>query len=258
MESSIEKKIKELDDRSAMERISFPVFESKSSASLLVSESCGINPWKKFLKNHVTFPTEDSNFIYMYMYIYTISLFYIYHNNYEYRGWMLLSIVSFHLIGKSTGHSRDPPVQTLTVKMSDNRPLYWLDLGTDFLLCNFFSYMPLQSQSCWNSHPSCLFQEIKLLKNRKDHGIPFSDLDAGISVMTLVQHRKQISGKDSWMNEYKLALKVMLLLLGNLGGFSHYKQICHVCHFIMKHSFYKTSTPGQLWNFEDTENWIIK
>lgn len=37
---------------------------------------------------------------------------------------MLLSIVSFHLIGKSTGHSRDPPVQTLTVKMSDKTGHY--------------------------------------------------------------------------------------------------------------------------------------
>lgn len=60
------------------------------------------------------------------MYIYTISLFYIYHNNYEYRGKMLLYIESFHLIGKSTCHPRDPPVQTLTVKMS-NKTSHYID-----------------------------------------------------------------------------------------------------------------------------------
>lgn len=39
---------------------------------------------------------------------------------------MLLSIESFHLIGKSTCHPRDPPVQTLTVKMS-NKTSHYID-----------------------------------------------------------------------------------------------------------------------------------
>lgn len=78
---------------------------------------------------------------------------------------MLLSIESFHLIGKSTGHPRDPPVQTLTVKVS-NKTSHCIDwirgqisyFANSLVIC----LCKVNLAEILTHLPSCLFQMIKL------------------------------------------------------------------------------------------------
>lgn len=125
-------------------------------------------------------------------------------------------------------------IRLLSSPLTLDQLLFFLHLNTwealKFLCQIFFNF----KQYYWKSH-SWSFS----------HGDKVSVSTWGCkvdkSVITLANTRKPCISRIM-VKEYKWAVKGIKKLCcccsGNLRRWCHYKQICHVCHFIMKHFFF--------------------